>query len=295
VLQNALGKYASKNDQEDQAETARYFMTNLADALVQTVESPKLPGSQRILHGLQLYREAGSPGPGIDWFVDLSLKRAPRATISTNPYLEKVDKAINDPDARAAIRRVQPACVRLSNGSGCCVSRKGQILTAAHVAGQIGQLLKVTFPDGQSHWAKCSALDAHLDLALLQINDNGDYPFAPAAHAPPEADTWVCVIGQPGSTTPSGRATNYQPFHVSVGKIRGFKEDDRLALQTLGGTKHDAWTYWGHSGSPLFNKQGEIVAMHNSWDSTTAMRHAVTYEAIVKFLRDSGVNTVASR
>ena len=29
---------------------------------------------------------------------------------------------------------------------------------------------------------------------------------------------------------------------------------------------------------------GAVVALHNSWDSQTAMRHAVTWEAIVRFL-----------
>jgi len=32
-----------------------------------------------------------------------------------------------------------------------------------------------------------------------------------------------------------------------------------------------------------------VVALHNSWDSTTAMRHAVTWEAIVRFLDGAGV------
>jgi hypothetical protein len=93
----------------------------------------------------------------------------------------------------------------------------------------------------------------------------------------------VC-IGQPGSRTPKGEPTDYQPFHVSTGEIRGFLED-RLGDQRLGRTKHDAWTYWGHSGSPLFNEQGEIVAMHNSWDPETALRHAVTFEAIQESLK----------
>ncbi len=61
----------------------------------------------------------------------------------------------------------------------------------------------------------------------------------------------------------------------------------RLGPQALGRAKHDAWTYWGHSGSPLFDARGRIVAMHNSWDPETAMRHAVTHEAIVHFLRST--------
>ena len=86
-----------------------------------------------------------------------------------------------------------------------------------------------------------------------------------------------------GSYTPEGKSTGYKPFHVSTGAIRGIS-DNPLGDQALGRAKHDAWTYWGHSGSPLFNEQGAIVALHNSWDSSTAMRHAVPHQAIVYFL-----------
>jgi len=76
---------------------------------------------------------------------------------------------------------------------------------------------------------------------------------------------------------------------VSAGHIRGFLPD-RLGPQSLGRTKHDAWTYWGHSGSPIFDGRGRIIAMHNSWDSKTGMRHAVTWEALVKVLDGAGVH-----
>jgi S1-C subfamily serine protease len=206
-----------------------------------------------------------------------------------NPYLKLVDAEIGDRDTRAAIRAVQPACVRFDRASGVCVSPDGTILTAAHVAEKLGSRLRVEFPDGRSYTAKCTAFSEYLDLAVMQISGASDLPYAPLAADPPEVGTWVCAIGQPGGHTPSGEATGYGPFHVSTGEIRGFKED-RTGYQMLGGTKHDAWTYWGHSGCPLFNSLGQIVAMHNSWDSTTAMRHAVTHEAIVKFLKKADVD-----
>lgn len=486
MLETTVSKYAAKNPAEDKAETARHLMSTLADSLVQAVERPQLPGSQRLLHVLDLYAKAlPENGPRVDWFVSVALGRngpletaannantveqltgalqsfadspagqkasspelvrrtlaeaqqeaiqgirgepatslarsaaaaterllidricpsgddrrfvvrgredadgvnwtlrrdlnefgrdaarlkdiaacqpellshtqlknlrliarwyvyiASRwevtagtlqlfeqvraqladslpdeqadlaATVAAmdlddlaktltaegtwpasagplepvNPYLKSVDEEIADHVVRQAIRRVQPACVRLGSGSGVNVAPHGRILTAAHVAGHLGARLSAEFPDGRRFTAECTAIDPRLDLALCRLVDAPRLPFATLAATPPKVGTRVVCIGQPGSSTPAGKPTDYQPFHVSTGEIRGFL-DDRLGDQTLGRTKHDAWTYWGHSGSPLFNEQGEIVAMHNSWDSKTAMRHAVTHEALAEFLK----------
>ncbi|MCC7083452.1 MAG: hypothetical protein IT427_00415 [Pirellulales bacterium] len=59
--------------------------------------------------------------------------------------------------------------------------------------------------------------------------------------------------------------------------------------QRLGCTKRDAWTSMGRSGSLLFDGADKIVALHNSWDSTIAMRLVVTQQAIVKFLAANGI------
>ncbi|HTU18840.1 MAG TPA: serine protease [Gemmataceae bacterium] len=218
-----------------------------------------------------------------DGRIDPPLKE--RRLIFDNPYLKNVDAELADhPKVRAAIRRVQPACVRVDGGSGVNVSAEGHILTAGHVPEKLGARLTVVFPDGQRYTGVCTAYDSHLDLAVVKIKPRGALPFAPVAAEPPEKGTRVVCIGQPGTTTPRGEPTGYKPFHVSTGTIRGFLGNP-LGDQSLGRTKHDAWTYWGHSGSPLFNEQGQIVALHNSWDSTTAMRHAVPQQAIVHFLK----------
>jgi hypothetical protein len=80
VLEGAVGEYAERAIGEDHAETARYLMTTLADALVQVVERPDLPGSQRILYCLQRYGGAVEDAPGIDWFVDVALGRTAAST-----------------------------------------------------------------------------------------------------------------------------------------------------------------------------------------------------------------------
>ena len=37
--------------------------------------------------------------------------------------------------------------------------------------------------------------------------------------------------------------------------------------------QHSCWTYWGHSGAPLFDAQGRVVGLHCAWDDSTGMRH----------------------
>jgi S1-C subfamily serine protease len=209
-------------------------------------------------------------------------------SLSSNPYLKKIDEVVSDATVRQAIRAVQRACVRLPTGSGVNLMPDGLILTNAHVANKLGNRMRVEFPNGEMLESTCVAIDPHLDLALCQVEGGKDLPVAPLAGSPPKVGTPVTCIGQPGSYTPNGKPTGYKPFHVSSGVIRGLL-DNPLGSQKLGRAMHDAWTYWGHSGSPLFNDDGGIVALHNSWDSTTAMRRAVPYQAIAAFLEQHKV------
>ena len=73
LLEKSVSKYAEKSVGEDKAETARYFMTALPDALVQMATRPELAGSQRLLHVLHKYQHATSDGPGVEWFVSVAL------------------------------------------------------------------------------------------------------------------------------------------------------------------------------------------------------------------------------
>jgi hypothetical protein len=227
---------------------------------------------------------------GLEWdrladgITPLGALEAPAPAAPENPYLAKVDRAIADPQARARIRQVQPACVRITNGSGVNLAPEGVILTAGHCVSGPGARIAGRFPDGRTFTATCVAFDARLDLAVCTIAGAEGLPSAPLAAAAPQAGSWVACIGQPGSRSPQGAPTGYQPFHVSTGKFRGVLGDP-LGSQTLGRAVHDAWTYWGHSGCPLFNADGAVVALHNSWDADTGMRRAVPWEAIVHFLR----------
>jgi hypothetical protein len=76
ILDDSVSSYAARNPREDRAETARYLLSYLPDALLQAARRPDLPGSQRILHVLETYRRAASGhGPDANWFVDVALGR----------------------------------------------------------------------------------------------------------------------------------------------------------------------------------------------------------------------------
>lgn len=259
-------------------ETNKLF-AGARDSLIDSIPQsrPDLRDKLRTMSFAELARNIQADGEG----VSASSVSRP----ATNRYLAKVDEAVADPKVREAIRKVQPACVRIDSGSGVNILPGGMVLTNAHVARSRGAVVTVEFPDGQKFNAKCVAIDPKLDLALCEFKPKEPMPFAEVAAAAAKTGTPVVCVGQPGVNTPEGEPTGYQPFHVSVGKIRGYL-DNPLGEQTLGRVKHDAWTYWGHSGSPIFDSAGHIVALHNSWDSTTAMRHGVPQQAIAKFLKD---------
>lgn len=95
----------------------------------------------------------------------------------------------------------------------------------------------------------------------------------------------IICIGQPGRDdleSSTARKTKYSLVEVSEGCFRGMVIGiDPLDNSSIGTLKHDAWTYWGHSGAPLLRKDdGTLVGLHSSWDNETAMRHGIPLVAI---------------
>jgi hypothetical protein len=181
----------------------------------------------------------------------------------------------------------------------------------------------VIFADGRVFSTRCVAADNAQDVALLQVIAEEGSTELPAgtrfesvslAAAKPEGGSAALCIGNPA-------CSGFKPFGCSVGKIQQSGGDTGAGGSKLGlgGTKHSCWTYWGHSGAPLFGMlyvvpvlyilllmtcwsltrrwrwrwrvrgstgtdQG-VVAMHNSWDdSRRGQRHAVSWAALRSFL-----------
>lgn len=195
---------------------------------------------------------------------------------------------LNDSTWHAIFDRVRSACAIVGSGSGVCINARGDILTNAHVAIELGRPVYVQFPDGGRMVAKCFAVNQRLDLALVGVQSDHAFAHVPLASRPAKSNTPVMCIGNPAEQHPDGLPSSYAAFSVSIGRIVDHAPQP-LGDQTLGRTQHDAWTYWGHSGAPLFNDAGHIVALHNSWEASAGTRHAVPIEAILHFLREANV------
>lgn len=170
------------------------------------------------------------------------------------------------------------------------------------------------FYDGTAACVECLILDSRRDLALGRIigletisyhfpNHYGSptssitFTHLPISSNTPKRYQDIYCIGQPGpldlETTTPNKKTNYPLFSVSSGRFRGLvKGQDPDNNEEIGCLKHDAWTYWGHSGAPLVSWQDSgtigLIGMHSSWDEDTAMRHGVPAVAIQNFLMECG-------
>ncbi|EGC42777.1 AT hook domain-containing protein [Histoplasma capsulatum var. duboisii H88] len=212
-------------------------------------------------------------------------------------------------------------------GSAVCIHPAGWVLTCAHCFGETEEEYLASpktrwllFYDGRAVQAECRAWDAKRDLALLKIiaiesdgasagigsnsrnnNNRNDhdhdadasFPFVALSDYKPAVHTPIICIGQPGSEdleSATDRKTDYGLVEVSRGAFKGMVPGaDPCDNSEIGTLKHDAWTYWGHSGAPLLNTaDGSLIGLHSSWDDRTRMRHGVPLVAIEMFLQEHG-------
>jgi hypothetical protein len=192
-------------------------------------------------------------------------------------------------------------------GTAVCVDAAGWVLTCAHCFGDNEDEYKAAdkrrwllFYTGLAVQVECRFWDTLRDLALLKIiaveteeAKTGQMPsfrFVPLSKSTFPKKMPLLCIGQPGRDdleSTSEQRTKYKLVEVSQGTFRGLVSgQDPQDNSEIGTLKHDAWTYWGHSGAPLLRAaDGALVGLHSSWDDQTAMRHGIPIVAIEAFLR----------
>jgi serine protease Do len=145
-----------------------------------------------------------------------------------------------------------PQSVMTGEGSGFFVSADGYIVTNNHVV-KNAKTVTVTMADGKILDAKVVATDPKTDLAVIKVDEKGDYPFVSFATEKPRIGDWVVAIGNPyglGGTVTAGILS-------ADGRDIGDGPYDRF-LQI------DAPINRGNSGGPTFNMQGQVIGVNTA-------------------------------
>ncbi|KAK6614707.1 trypsin-like serine peptidase [Botrytis cinerea] len=193
-------------------------------------------------------------------------------------------------------------------GTAVCIDPAGWIITCSHCIGETEKEWKakprqwLLYYTGLAIEVECRAWDQKRDLALLKVvtmeigddmieNTIPEFSFVKLAVQPPKQKISIICIGQPGSDdleSSGNRKTKYNLVEVSEGSFCGMIHgQDPHENSEIGSLKHDAWTYWGHSGAPLVRADdGLLIGLHSSWDENTAMRHGVPLVAMRGFLEE---------
>ncbi|WP_436152380.1 trypsin-like peptidase domain-containing protein [Bosea sp. LjRoot90] len=173
--------------------------------------------------------------------------------------------------------------VQLSQGSGFFVSQDGYVVTNNHVVANAAEVQLVT-DSGKTLSAKVIGTDPRTDLALLKVNESGNYPFVQLAAGKPRTGEWVLAVGNPfglGGTVTAG-IVSAQGRDIGSGPY-----DDFLQI--------DAAVNRGNSGGPTFNQKGEVVGVNTAIYSPSGGNvgiafaiPAATVQSVVEQLKEHG-------
>ena len=137
-------------------------------------------------------------------------------------------------------------------GSGFFVSSDGYIVTNNHVV-QNAKTVSVTMDSGKTLSAHVVGADPSTDIAVIKVDQAGDYPFVSLAKTAPRVGDWVVAIGNPfglGGTVTAGIVS-------AEGRDIGQGPYDRFI-------QIDAPINKGNSGGPTFNLEGQVVGINTA-------------------------------
>jgi serine protease Do len=171
--------------------------------------------------------------------------------VETLQDLEKLESKVE-----TVSQKVMPATVALlsdktgSSGSGVITTAEGLILTAAHVVQGADELV-VVFSDGKEVPGKVLGANYSKDIAMVQIQGKGPWPFAAMGNSKPlVAGDWVLALGHSAGFD-AARTPPVRFGHVVSKGPGNFLTTDCTLIG-------------GDSGGPLFDLDGKIVGINSS-------------------------------
>jgi len=140
-----------------------------------------------------------------------------------------------------------------ATGSAVLVSEDGWVVTNHHVV-DAALSVTVVLHDQRRFSATVVGTDPRSDLALLQLDNPGPFPWLPWSNRPVQVGEAVMAVGSPfdfQSTITLGIVSATGRRGLEKGEIQDF-------IQT------DAAVNPGNSGGPLLNMQGKIVGINTA-------------------------------
>jgi 2-alkenal reductase len=175
----------------------------------------------------------------------------------------------------------EPAAERLTQGSGFVVSKRGEILTSAHVVTTAGSgdrnpegatRLFVAFADGDRVPAELVGWDLYDDVAVLRVE-----PQAHALQPVPLGDSSRAVVGEPVAAmgSPFG---NENSLAVGVVSATNRSIDSLTSDYTVADAiQTDAPITHGNSGGPLFDARGRVIGINAQIRSDSGQAEGVGF------------------
>ncbi|MFD0697513.1 S1C family serine protease [Paenibacillus sp. GCM10027628] len=148
-------------------------------------------------------------------------------------------------------------------GTGFIFEKTGYILTNEHVIDGADEVQVTVQGNDKPYTAKVLGTSYDLDLAVLKIEGDKDFPILPLGKAEDvNVGDWVVAIGNPygfdHTVTVGVLSAKERP--ISIPDSKGTREYKHL-LQT------DASINPGNSGGPLLNMNGEVIGINTAVSS----------------------------
>lgn len=158
------------------------------------------------------------------------------------------------------VERVAGAVVRFPTATGFIIHPDGYVLTNHHVRESFGRrgTVKRRWVEGGAAESLDLQLvfdDAKRDIALYRVVDAaGPFPSVEITTRAPTPGESVFVLGHPKG----------KRLRASFGRV--LAKDIEIGGRPS--VEYSAQTWWGSSGSPVFDEHGRALAIHWGWDST---------------------------
>jgi serine protease Do len=190
------------------------------------------------------------------WVLVLSGLVIGRFTADFAPHRATAVEAQASEEQRivSVVKAVSPAVVSVNpghGGSGVIIRQDGIILTNDHVIGE--GPVSVTLADGRKLTARVLGRDDQLDLAVIQVPQQG-LPVAP------RGDSDRLEVGQTAIAVGDPLGLERTVTRGVVSATHRHLDDSRLGLEDM--IQTDAAINPGNSGGPLIDSSGRVIGIN---------------------------------